>query len=339
MELRPPKVKGVARFRAERCVPYPESLKNVSNYRGPNAIIGKYNGSNVVIDNPELTHVVYNLGCFGKGSLSRGEPNYYLRESARKEKCLHLIKTSDELIKNMESISDNTENKSESAVNSEKCVLDTKTNVEEVKSNSDGDKDTDATPDDLCLPSEEAEKFEFQETLHLNLEEAYFLSYGLGCLEIVDLFDKKLSLQEAWELFCESQDDFVQKYVVYHYYRSKGWVVKPGLKFGGDFILYKWGSNITHASYIVVIEVMRQDGNISEDHQQAVSWTKFISLNRMAETAGKEVILCRIVWPQDVLFKDVHSPEDLKKFSVEEILTRRWISSQERELLDKEEIE
>ena len=84
-------------------------------------------------------------------------------------------------------------------------------------------------------PRLEKEPFPVYESLHLTLEEAFFLSFGLGCLQVLDMFGICLTIDGMWQLFCESQKDFIQKYVAYHYFRSKGWVVKPGIKFGSDF--------------------------------------------------------------------------------------------------------
>ncbi|KAJ8894299.1 hypothetical protein PR048_006914 [Dryococelus australis] len=85
----------------------------------------------------------------------------------------------------------------------------------------------------------EWEQFSVRETLHLSLEEAYFLSYGLGCLQVLDPFGNVLSLVDIWKMFREAQRDFVPKYVAYHYLRAKGWIVRSGLKYGGDFSKYK----------------------------------------------------------------------------------------------------
>jgi tRNA-splicing endonuclease subunit Sen2 len=98
----------------------------------------------------------------------------------------------------------------------------------------DSDSDYEGYLNNVC-PRLEEEQFPIHETLHLTLEEAFFLSFSLGCLQVIDLFGNRLSLNGMWQLFRKSQKDFIQKYVTYHYFRSKGWVVKPGIKFGGDF--------------------------------------------------------------------------------------------------------
>lgn len=79
------------------------------------------------------------------------------------------------------------------------------------------------------------EGFPICEALHLTFEETFFLMFGLGCLQVVHFDGNLIDINNAWLYFCKEKTDFLQKYVVYHYYRSKGWVVKPGIKYGGDF--------------------------------------------------------------------------------------------------------
>lgn len=98
----------------------------------------------------------------------------------------------------------------------------------------DSDSDTENYLKDI-KPRIESEGFPIREALHLTFEETFFLLFGLGCLQIVHFDGSLLDINNAWLYFCKEKPDFLQKYVVYHYYRSKGWVVKPGLKYGGDF--------------------------------------------------------------------------------------------------------
>ena len=46
---------------------------------------------------------------------------------------------------------------------------------------------------------------------------------------------------------------FLIHYVVYHHYRSLGWVVKGGIKFCVDYLLYKRGPVFTHAEWVLSI--------------------------------------------------------------------------------------
>lgn len=78
--------------------------------------------------------------------------------------------------------------------------------------------------------------FPTEETLALIPEEAFFLHHTLCCLKIFN-FDrtKEYTTDELIDLFCGLNRKFIERYVAYHYYRSKNWVVKSGMKFGGDF--------------------------------------------------------------------------------------------------------
>lgn len=163
------------------------------------------------------------------------------------------------------------------------------------------------------------------EVLYLSLEEAFFLSYACNCLQIFDLASNVLRIRDMWILFQESQPDFIEKYVAYHYFRAKGWVVKSGTKFGGDFLLYKKGPLYFHASYIVIVEVLKNGQN----SRNKTTWQKIVGINRMAETANKEVLICHVLWP-DVEEEKFNDPAILKEFGVSEILLRRWQATQEK---------
>lgn len=77
------------------------------------------------------------------------------------------------------------------------------------------------------------------EVLNLTLQEAFFLSYALGCLHVIDdMTGNAISINQMWISFCELNPTFIELYVAYHHFRAKGWIVKTGDKFGGDFCKY-----------------------------------------------------------------------------------------------------
>ncbi|NXV92950.1 SEN2 endonuclease, partial [Calonectris borealis] len=75
--------------------------------------------------------------------------------------------------------------------------------------------------------------FRIFEYLQLSLEEAFFLVYALGCLSIY-YGEEPLTILKLWEVFSEVKPNFKTTYMAYHYFRSKGWVPKVGLKYGTD---------------------------------------------------------------------------------------------------------
>ncbi|XP_050406162.2 tRNA-splicing endonuclease subunit Sen2 [Patella vulgata] len=181
--------------------------------------------------------------------------------------------------------------------------------------------------------------FPIKEYLQLSLVEAFFLSYGLGCF-ILKEKENSLNIMSMWKIFCEKQRNFIASYVTYHYFRSKGWVPKSGLKFGCDYILYKVGPPFYHGSYSVVIQYIEEDGvtPVLEYQQLCLSWRSLCGLNRITEHVAKEVMICYVVKPKNLTDKELLSPSCIPYFKVKEMLLSRWISSQERQNKEPEEI-
>jgi len=160
--------------------------------------------------------------------------------------------------------------------------------------------------------------------LRLSLEEAFFLSYGLGCFVVKDTDGDGIGVCELWKQCVALSTEFISKYAVYHYLRSKGWVVKSGLKFGGDYLVYSKGPPFCHASYVaLVIE------EYSDRHNY--SWNVLSALNREATAAGKEVLLCYVDCDNALKEEDLDSPNCLPAFTIKEVLFKRWVASEERQ--------
>ena len=63
-----------------------------------------------------------------------------------------------------------------------------------------------------------------------------------------------LPLIQLWRRFLAFDARFSSRYVAYHFYRSRGWVPRCGLKFGVDFLLYVTGPRAYHATFSVLVE-------------------------------------------------------------------------------------
>lgn len=175
----------------------------------------------------------------------------------------------------------------------------------------DSDSDTENYLNDV-EPRIETEAFPLTETLLLTFEETFFLMFGLGCLQLVDYEGKVMSIADAWTHF--NQDKlFLPRYIVYHYFRSKGWVVKAGLKFGCDFceyfpylfiylfiinslklfflVLYKQGPPFYHASYTVIVDTADADTLLRDDSRctRKMNWKSLLQMNRLNEITAKVI--------------------------------------------------
>jgi tRNA-splicing endonuclease subunit Sen2 len=110
------------------------------------------------------------------------------------------------------------------------------------------------------------------EHTQLQPEEAFFLLFALPCLSLQfsDPFaplpstsspPPPLSILQAWSLFLSSSspapsaglsdtrlarydNPFLIQYAVYHHFRSLGWVVRSGIKFCTDWVLYGPGGPV-----------------------------------------------------------------------------------------------
>ncbi|KER18073.1 hypothetical protein T265_16311, partial [Opisthorchis viverrini] len=61
--------------------------------------------------------------------------------------------------------------------------------------------------------------------------------------------------------FSHLERDLLRRYAAYLYYRSRGWVVRPGLALGGvHFLLYAQGPAWRHAAFGVVVDRAEMDG-------------------------------------------------------------------------------
>lgn len=236
---------------------------------------GYYNGFSVEVRSMDEVALLYHMGCFGKGSTSRSKPraphtdgspsimrkrqflkrNYWYRKFGG----LRQTSDSDTFFKDIDDLTTKIIHDSTAEKESKKDVIDLVSSDEDMsEGNDDLNSSTQVDVYDQCekedvaviVPNSDSEednyfanlkpkcclnKIKMQEKLMLTLQEAFFLLYGLGCLQIVHNDNKLLNIQQCWDLFSNMDKTFVPKYIVYHYFRSKGYIVKPGIKFGGDF--------------------------------------------------------------------------------------------------------
>lgn len=165
------------------------------------------------------------------------------------------------------------------------------------------------------------------EFLQLQKIEVFFLRFALNVIDI------DLSLHQLF-LECCSNDvspsnPFILDYVVYHHYRSLGWCVRSGIKFGCDVLLYKRGPPISHAEHGILIMSDKQD------------WSSISSISRVIGGVKKNLVLVYIDVPTMVEFNAVFnayypSANDklyniFKLYRITEILYRRWIPSRNRD--------
>ena len=201
-----------------------------------------------------------------------------------------------------------------------------------------------------------------QEHLQLTLEEAFFLVYGLGLLEIKNMESgKTMTTSTLLTLFrmnsyfpshtssdLRTDDPFLISYVVYHHFRSLGWVVRSGVKFAVDYLLYNRGPVFSHAEFAVIIlpsyrhPYWRGNADRATDitKREGRSWWWLHCVNRVQSQVRKSLVLVyvEIPPPQPIVTEfcfEEHSQIDiselLKSYHVREMIVKRWIPNRSRD--------
>jgi tRNA-splicing endonuclease subunit Sen2 len=221
-----------------------------------------------------------------------------------------------------------------------------------------------------------------QEHLQLTPEEAFFLTYSLGAVQIYR--DKTLlSTSYLFRLYCiystfpivedadthlytlfrlrerlpsfslgaseispiASDSPFLLRYAVYHHFRSLGWVVRHGIKFACDFLLYQRGPVFAHAKFAVVIVPSYSHPYWSETPERKAEtqlkesrdWWWLHRVNRVETQVHKTLMLVYVEVPPpwDEGFRrrgfEVDVGGVLKKYKVREFIIRRWTPNRNRD--------
>lgn len=192
-----------------------------------------------------------------------------------------------------------------------------------------------------------------KEHLQLLPEEALFLTFTFGALKVIDSATQEaigpqdlLSLLRQSSYFpprlspqdLQPDDPFLIHYVVYHHFRSLGWVPRAGIKFGVDWLLYTRGPVFDHAEYGVLVLPSYSDPYWKSLGKQAPqkSWHWLMGVNRVLSKVFKSVLLVYVDVPPPSAFLEDGSPrcglaELLKKYRVREQLVKRWSSNRNRD--------
>ena len=126
--------------------------------------------------------------------------------------------------------------------------------------------------------------FDFDRPLELSLIEALYLLEqekivikSQDSTELVK-FDEFKTLSEGFH------KNFLNKFIVYKDLREKGYVIRPGLKFGADFVVYIHGPGIDHAPFIV--HVLESRDNISA--------IEMVRAGRLATSVRKKFVIATV---------------------------------------------
>lgn len=122
---------------------------------------------------------------------------------------------------------------------------------------------------------------EFNVPLILDLMEGVYLAEKNLITVHEGQLRKKVGVKKLKQIAKELYEEFDEKYTVYRDLRNKELVVTPGIKFGCDFAVYKYGPGVEHAPYMVSV---KKAGS-------SLSATEIVKTGRLATTVRKRFII------------------------------------------------
>jgi tRNA-intron endonuclease len=122
---------------------------------------------------------------------------------------------------------------------------------------------------------------EFDVPLILDLMEGLYLAENEKIVIYENPDETKVSLKKLRQKTKQLYDEFEEKYAVYHDLRESGLIVTPGIKFGCDFAVYKYGPGVEHAPYMVSVKKAGSE----------ISATEIVKAGRLATTVRKRFII------------------------------------------------
>lgn len=313
------------------------SLYFTSPPRGPKMAISLEDPGVFAIRNAGDMRRSWNNGFFGKGTLSRLEPTFGARvlgqlksseavtsERRRKRREFKELRAQHQRLEaeqrkrelRPEELAELDDLKRQmDVVNAEALTFEKKEQAETVK---------------------DLEDLEF---LHLDPVEAFFLAFALEVGEVLG-DNRILSDTELLESIANFDTSpapllhrllaFLQRYVVYHHYRSLGWCVRSGIKFGCEFLLYNRGPPFRHADFGVLI--------LAADERRL--WEDTMAAARVVGGVKKTLLFAYVEMPTLELLSTVWEASEpprekvmklLQLYKVNEMVYRRWSPSRTRE--------
>ena len=193
---------------------------------------------------------------------------------------------------------------------------------------------------------------ENQEHLQLSLEEAYFLAYALGVLDIFSpITQEAIPLPDLLPLFMSHStfppvnpssveahppdNSFLVNYVAYHHFRSLGWVVRSGIKFAVDLLLYNRGPVFSHAEFaVMVLPSYSHAFWVGKYREKQRPWHWLYMVNRVQTQVRKSLVLCYVEIPPPAEHDSAETLSVgslLKRYKVREIILKRWVPNRSRD--------
>jgi tRNA-splicing endonuclease subunit Sen2 len=300
---------------------------------------------------------IWRRGMWGKGTLSRSEPTWRMRKTNEMtgigkislEEITALKRKERAEFKEERLMKERTEREKKLSVEDKISVIDEEQLVVESvdqpkRKRQKKAKTTSTTEGELPIYTED---YLDKEVLQLAPEEALFLMQ-LGLLQVhLETSSTPLTLSQFLHLVSttsRSDDPFIVRYIVYYHFRRQRLVVKPGIKFGVDYLLYDGPMLFTHANFCVNVlgnyHCWPEDTKDGRLMRENLNWQEINLWQRLMGNVRKKLKLVWVEIPplaeQDKDWRDVSSRQEFEaimtNYKLREVTNSRWIISRQRDL-------
>ncbi|MFW9901505.1 MAG: tRNA-intron lyase [Candidatus Thorarchaeota archaeon] len=121
----------------------------------------------------------------------------------------------------------------------------------------------------------------FAKPSELSLIEAYYLLEK----DEITIFDQKgnkfLDPKGFYDVATRIHHKFEEKYIIYKDLRERGYIPRPGLKFGADFVVYKKGPGLEHSLFMVHVL----------PHNSEITAIDMVRAGRLATSVRKKFVI------------------------------------------------
>ncbi|KAH6916132.1 tRNA-intron endonuclease [Coprinopsis sp. MPI-PUGE-AT-0042] len=178
------------------------------------------------------------------------------------------------------------------------------------------------------------------------LGEPLFLAWNSDCLTILHPDTvQPMSLHAIWTSFQRAHlplsIDAPQKLQFDNPFpdQLRRWVVKGGIKFCVDYLLYKRGPVFSHAEFALVVMPVYEDEQDQEEsitkpqNAEPFAWSWLSTINRVNSQVQKTLIFVYVTIPSKSRLSQsvLESPACFQHYSVREVVLRRFVPARMRD--------
>ncbi|XP_037957441.1 tRNA-splicing endonuclease subunit Sen2 [Teleopsis dalmanni] len=149
--------------------------------------------------------------------------------------------------------------------------------------------------------------------LILEIEEAFYLAHVLKALEIYDTKEQLLTFSNFLSICLKVDENFIENFAAYLYLKSKGWIVKSDVNYGGKYAIYRTGPEYFHASFIVLVTKF--------DSSSIAILKANYRVQRIADINNKDVLHLEV---SKTTNSEIKSIEDFQGLQISEVVRRKF---------------